>query len=346
MRGSVYHQKRVCRLCREGDKNTINHPHHYIQLYLPYLPKKNNKLTGRERGKPFQDGVDAYIYLREIQPAIKEQEFIPWNFRSSEKSLCLFGNFFEQFKADKYSPTIKKHLAPLFGYDIKDINRIVVKQVYRKLPDDLKQSTRNLILQALHATLSEAYEEGIIEFVPAFPKRKKARKPSKNFITWNEQMAVIKAMPEHYQLTFLFLACHGKRLNEALSLRWEDIDFKRKGFKVFESKIEEENLLPMHDVFFDALPVAGVINKTGFVFPQFTHICFNRTLRIACEKAGVKKVTTHEFGRHSFSSQRLNNGYTREQVAMVTNNWSAMESYAHMNIEQKRKIINSTINLP
>ena len=119
------------------------------------------------------------------------------------------------------------------------------------------------MLQVLHSTLAEAYQEGLIDFILAFPRKEKPDKPAKTWLSWNEQMEVIDALPERFRLLFLFLACHGKRVGEALSLKWEDIDFKQKAFRVYESKVKTEQWLPLHEVFLEALPVKGAINKTG-----------------------------------------------------------------------------------
>jgi len=344
MKGSVFHLSGICSLCKKGEKNILTHKYHGIQLYLGYLQKKNHKIYGREKSKPFKDGIDAWIYLREIQTAIDEKEFIPWNYRGKSGSETLFENFFNKFKT-KYS-NYKKYFTPLLGLDLSAITRIEIKKFYRSLPIELKQSSRNLILKILRSTLSEAYQEGLIDFIPAFPRRETEEKPAKTSLTWEEQMVVIKNLPKGYQLLFLFLACHGKRVSEVLSLQWEDIDFKKKAVRVYESKIKNEDWLPLHEEFLKAFPFVGAINKTGLVFEYHRNFNLNQVLKEACRKAGVKEVTTHEFSRHSFASQRLNNGYTREEVALVLNNWSSMKSYSHMKLEQKRKIINSTYNVP
>ena len=131
--------------------------------------------------------------------------------------------------------------------------------------------------------------------IPAFPKIDRAKKPSKNWLTREEQLRVIKELPEKSRLPLLFIAYHGKRINEALSLKWEDIDLKRRVFRVYESKISNEKWLPFHDAFVKALPIAGTINKTGKLF-DLNFQLLNRHLKIACQKAGVQEVTTHEFG--------------------------------------------------
>lgn len=339
MKGSVHHNRWVCRKCREGDKNTILHPYHYVKVYLPYLRSEPFRLSGKEKGNPFENGIKAYNYLEGIQEAIKQEAFIPWSYRKQSDSLCNFENFFRKFKEHKY-PNMEKHLEPLFGYDLKDIDRITLKKFYRTLPNNLKTSTKNLILQVIRATLSEAYQEGLVDFIPPMPKRDRAIKPVKNWLTWEDQMAVIRVLPERYKLIFLFLACHGKRIKETLSLRWENIDFKQKAFRLYQSKILTEQWLPIHEDFLKALPVIGAINKTGNVFHQHTRSYLNHILKKACKKAKIKPVSTHEFGRQSFVSQRLVAGLTNEQIALVTDNLGSIKNYAHMDIETKRKIIN------
>lgn len=330
MRGNVYHNKWVCRKCREGDnRNTIKHPHHYIQVCLPYLRSKPFCFAGKERGKPFKDGIEAYIYLREIQERVEDKSFIPWNYKNQVNSICLFGNFYNKFKADKF-PHVTKHLKPLFDIEMGKIDRIMLKKFYRNLSPDLKTSTRNYILRLVKTTLRDAYQEGIIDYVPAFPRTEKAEKHVKHWLTREEQLKVINELPERFRLLFLFLAYHGKRINEALSLKWENIDFKRKAFQIYESKVKNEQWLPMHEQFLNALPVAGTINKTGRVFNIPWTVTINRQLTEACKKAGVQRVTTHEFGRHSFISQGLALGLTGEQVALVTNNLSSIKAYSHM----------------
>jgi integrase len=86
-------------------------------------------------------------------------------------------------------------------------------------------------------------------FIPAFPKRDNAIKTVKNSLTWEEQMEVINVLPDRFRLIFLFFACHGKRIRESLSLKWEHIDFKQKTFRIYQSKIKTEQCLPLHEVF-------------------------------------------------------------------------------------------------
>ena len=125
-------------------------------------------------------------------------------------------------------------------------------------------------------------------------------------------------------------------------MRWEDIDLKKKIFRIYESKVKTEQWLPLHEAFIRAFPIAGAIKKSGLIFVQVYISTLNRNLRYACKKAGIKRVSTHEYGRHSFVSQRLAAGFTHEQIAMVTNNLSSISKYSHLDIEASRKVVNVT----
>ena len=340
MKGKVYHNSAHCQLCKAGDRNTICHAHHYIQIGLTYLRPKPFKVTGREKGVPFKDGIEAWIYLKEVQAAIADKSFVPWNYRGKVDSITLFGNFFEKYK-DRYR-TYQRHFLPLWDKDLDQIDRIVVKQFYRSLDPTLAQSSRNLILRILKATLAEAFQEGLIDAIPAFPVKAQAVTREKHWLTREDQEKVLEALPPQYRLIFRFMAYHGKRVSEALSLRWEDLDLQHKAIRVYERKVKQERLMPLHSSFIASLPVAGTINKTGHVFYQWAHRTLNNVLAAACHKAGVKRVTTHEYGRHSFISQKINSGlWSREQVALLTNNLHNIGSYSHLDIEMARRVIES-----
>ena len=338
-KGTVFHDSGVCLQCREGDKNILFHDRcNYVQIYLKYLEQKRHRIPGRSADQPkFEDNHDAWAYLKEIQRELLAETYIPWNYRGKEGSETVLGNFFD--KAMGQYSNYRKYLSPLLPLDMAKIDRIEVKKFYLSLPADLKQSSKNLILKILRATLSEAQELGLIEFIPAFPKKKKEETVVKNFLTWEEQMEVINALPKKYNLLFLFLACHGQRVSEALSLRWEAIDFKSKTFTVYQAKIKTKTRLPLHEVFINALPFAGAINKTGKVFDLKANYTLNLNLKAACKQAGVKVVTTHEFGRHSFISQRIGL-FSNQQIALVTNNLANIKKYEHLDFEMIRKIVN------
>lgn len=336
-RGSVRHKAKQCLFCRKGDKRKELHPNWYAEVYLGYLSTVSFKIPGWEEGRPFKNGIEPWAYLSQNQESIKKHTFVPWNYKGSLQSKSNFGHYFQQ--KNKY-PDYTMHIKPLFPLDMKKIDRVVINEFCQNLSPELRASSRNTITQAVHSTLSDAYREGLIEFVPAFPRKEKEEKPAKNWLTWEEQQAVIGELPARFKLLFLFIGCHGKRIGEGLSLKWEDIDLKKKLYRVYESKIRTEQWLPLHEAFIKAFPISGAIGKKGFIFEQVWTTTLNRALRRACKKANVQIVSTHQFGRHSFSGQRLSAGYTFEQIAMVTNNLSSMVHYKHLDIETARKVTN------
>lgn len=340
MKGKVQHLSGICSKCRKGDKNILFHRCNRIFIYLDYLDQPKQFISSKDRGKPFENNLDAWKYLDEIQPQVEAEIFIPWNYRGKAKSETLFENFFDTL--NKF-PTYKKYFESLLHLDLAQIDRIAIKRFQLKLKNQnnpQSASSRNVVMRILKATIAEAAEVGFITSVPTFPKKEKEETYTKNFLTPEEQREVINALPKNYQLLFTFLACHGKRVSEALSLQWENMDLKQKIFRIYEAKVKTEQRLPIHEKFLKALPVAGAINKKGLVFHQWTNSTLNLNLSRACKKAGIKEVTTHEFGRHSFISNRIAL-FSNTEIALVTNNFSNLQKYEHLDQERIRKIINA-----
>jgi integrase len=339
MKGSVYHRK-DCPLCKWGDRRISHHPGWTISLYLPYLEKKYYKVTGPEKGKGFQNQFEAMKYLLEIQKAIEEKRYYPPAYYKEENSIFLFENYCRKWLENKNRDlkSVAKHYLPLHGKDIREINRTDIHRLYENLPDSLSQSYRNLILNTLHSILIDAWRNGYIEKIPPFPKRKTAIRREKKWLSWDEQMRVISCIPKKYKLLFLFMACHGVRPSEALRLRWEDIDYKRKVVTIKHTKTKKENTIPLHSEFLKAI---SVFKLSGNLFPQLTRRALLDILYKAFEKAGVKKVTLYEFSRHSFVSQRINAGCPADMVAMITSHDIGVmgRHYAHSNIQAKRRVI-------
>lgn len=105
----------------------------------------------------------------------------------------------------------------------------------------------------------------------------------------------------------LITALHtGMRRGEILSLKWEDIDFPRKMFRVERSKNGEKRGVPMSGVLTETLRAIKVRKIAGRVFP-----ISERSLRVAFESA-VEKAEIEDFHfhdlRHTFATRLVQNG--------------------------------------
>jgi hypothetical protein len=88
------------------------------------------------------------------------------------------------------------------------------------------------------------------------------------------------------------LSYNGKRISESLSVKFEDIDFKQKAFRLYQSKVKTEQWLPLHKFFLHELPIAGAINKTGNIFQGYSIDHLNRVMNYpaaSCEVSWLKK---------------------------------------------------------
>lgn len=333
----VYHDKRHCPMCRRGDKNEVTHPYQHIRLTLPYIRSKPFKLYGRKRGQGFKDGIEAYLFMREIAPKIEEKAFFPEQATDQEGGIFSFGAFFERHMRGKYK-YYQKHLSYFWSIPIVTIDRLTLKRFQGHLKEGtLKESSRNIVLRIVRATLSEAMQQGVIDTIPVFPRQEAEHRKEKRWLSPDEQWTVIDHLPQPDRALFTFLALHGKRFSEAASLTWDKFDFRKHAVLIHESKVKKERWLALHPDFEAMLTPIPIVLR-GKVF----NCAIERARRIlyrACRECGLPELGTHEFGRHSFVQQRVEAGLTDAEINSVTNNLANMKVYAKSNLPLQRKVL-------
>ncbi len=141
-----------------------------------------------------------------------------------------------------------------------------------------------------------------------------------------------------YLPLFLTIALNtAMRKSEILSLKWENVNFKRRYIEVTRerSKSRKTRKVPMNDVVIAALSKVKKTNQYIFFNPKTdSHIkhmkeAFNR----ACEKAGIEDCTPHDL-RHTAASLLVNDC----GVDIVT----ASKILGHSKIEMTMRYIHSS----
>ncbi len=147
------------------------------------------------------------------------------------------------------------------------------------------------------------------------------------------------ALPKDHRLIFEFLRRSGRRENETRALKIRDVSFS-KGVYYIRNAFDEEELkefpkvaetggaaIPMdhEDVYLVDIFRKAIGGRSGlddFVFINtitgrgYKAVTLNSIFRNAREKAGFLTITANEFGRHSFATRKIEEGWSFDHVSV------------------------------
>jgi integrase len=257
----------------------------------------------------------------------------------------------EQANKESY---LRIHLVPFFGNLLLDTitSRDIERYKALKVSRAYAPQTVNLHLGCLHCLFQCAVTWGLLLQNPATGVKKlKTRKDSWDFLTFEEADQFMKGVPEHWQPLFLCALRTGMRKGEILALRWQDVDFQRRVFKVGNSLYEGE-LYPTKsyssreirissDLLKALLPLRN--NNSLFVFPAggggpLHPKTINRPLRTAIKQSGMKRIRFHDL-RHTFASHMVMAGVPIKMVQELLghSDLSMTLRYTHLTPESRHE---------
>ncbi len=143
----------------------------------------------------------------------------------------------------------------------------------------------------------------------------------------------------------------GARKMEIMSLRWENIDLKRRWAFLDTTKNDERRVLALSNVAFNVLcEYAGDhLKKSGLIFPSYSdpekpmHI--RKAWKNAMKAAELKDFRFHDL-RHSAASYLAMNGASLNEIADILGHKTLAMTmrYAHLSVSHKAQVIESMNN--
>jgi integrase len=136
-----------------------------------------------------------------------------------------------------------------------------------------------------------------------------------------------------------FLAYTGCRISEALNIDLEnDVNWDHQEVYVRETKTDVPRTVFVPDhVWEDFVKLKG---GKGRAFPEWGHYCaVNQALRRACKRAGIKYLSTHKVGSHTYATQMRRYG-TDLRGLVGTGRWKSIDSvmiYTHTSATEDAK---------
>ena len=273
--------------------------------------------------------------LEEFDRYLNQQDRSPLTFRGYLTDLKAFGIWFRQTNGEELAP------AGVTPSDIKDYRQ------YLLTIDRAKAATINRRLAALSAYLNWAVQTGQIEKNPTAGIRSVQQvNNGPHYLDRKQQFALQRAVEKELQIIrlrypkrwvvrqrdcslVLFLLNTGLRLNEAVSLKLEDVQLTdRKGLVwVRQGKGGKQRIVPLNldarkalQEWLDIRPEDG----THFIWiavesdqdQALSSRSVQRALNRIGHQAGITQLTPHML-RHSFAKNLIDSGVGLEKVASL-----------------------------
>jgi integrase len=198
------------------------------------------------------------------------------------------------------------HLERILGAErrLSDLTQDVVNDYLQRRVDDEEgaRSTANYEVSVLNSALSQAVENRVLAVRPRF-KLPRVRNTRQGFFTEGEFAAVLLGLPEDVRPVVQFLHATGWRLNEALKLTWDQVDWEGLVITISgdKTKGEDDRVFPFGVApELKQLPEARWEARVGvFVFHRSGERIktFIKSWRTACRRAGVAGRLVHDLRR-------------------------------------------------
>ena len=238
------------------------------------------------------------------------------------------------------------HILPALGgkkmdaITTPDVSTLMMLMLKKK---QLKNGSVNKMLKILRAAYYVAIKmkingvkENPVVGIKQFPEEHMQR-----FLTKEETKRLFIALEEYEKSKYLkyavkFLLLTGARVSEALSARWEEVDFIKKEWLIPETKSGKPRIIPIHKALEELLLSIPSYKRSEFLFPSKMspngHLTtIKRQWDRIRKKVGLEDVRIHDL-RHSFASTLVNNGCNLYEVQKLLghHDLKMTQRYAHL----------------
>lgn len=213
------------------------------------LDINQERAKARERGATLEDTASLFFEARALKP----------------KTITF------------YRTMLDVHLKEWKKNPLKEITREMVAKKHLKIGNSAGKVTANNVMKTFRAI----YNFAVAKFPGALPEN--PVKVLSHSRQWNKVQRRKTCLKEHelhvwYQATdklvnpvirdfFKFLLFTGLRKDEALCLKWEDVDFEGKTFTVIDTKNHNPHTLPLTGYLISLLKERLYLRENDFVFP-------------------------------------------------------------------------------
>lgn len=364
-------------ICMKGSihrRSDLNHPWYYIKWYWEEkyytIAWSNGRMMYNLKGP---DGAEKLLH--QMQGDAESGAFsLEKYLRGQSQVVPFLYEWLEECKGNwspgtyrGYCSLVRNHLEKYFSkhqYALPEVQLNVINKIKNEL--QLTPKGKKNVVDCLHSAMDYACRSRLIDFMPKFPKRGdyQIEDADPKYISPDIQREIIEAMPIQHRPIFLFLAYHMRRPSEAMRLMKEDYDPVRKCFKIQRgissnqevefTKTKKRHEIPCSNMFIPVLeslkteypfsPYIFTTRESKHPHKRYTRAILGRLWKDACKKVGVT-ISLYEGTKHSTAQYYLDQGYSYEQLQIITDHASkeSVKRYAHALLENKRALLDGDV---
>jgi integrase len=319
--------------------------------------------------------LDSYARTEQLLSTIRHQigagKFDPREYVRKEIKGLLFENYIQTWLERRdlelerghiskaYMREVRRYIrlyfVPFFERkSIRDIREGDLEDFKNSLPTNLANKTIRNILGVLHKIFADAFHKRRdIAYLPKFPEVPKDD-PLTQWLPPRDQERVLRRIKEPYKSFFICLMELGCRPGELRALKWGLVDRERRlitiaaGFDLETwkpyTKTRQNRTIPYNQKVQDCLD-RQPRSLTGFVFVNskgkyLSHRRLDTVWFQAARACGIE-VNLYQATRHSFATQKIAAGFSRDKVGqMMGHRTAAMtQKYEKVVAESLRDLV-------
>jgi len=302
----------------------------------------------RKREKIGPSKRQALIVLQKRKVQIAEKKFLDVQRHERVKFEEMGRLFLENYsrpnkRSWRRDEKIVGHLTDFFkGRQLHEIGPLDIEKYKRKRREEVSPATVNRELSGLRNMYNRAIEWGIatknpVKLVKFFHEDEGRLR----FLEKEEIKRFYNVCPGYLRSIVALAVCTGMRKGEILSLKWPDVDFRRKIITILRTKGQKKREIPI------GVGISRLLLKQRkhpgspyvFCYEDGRRIgSFKRAFKTALKIAGIKDFTFHDL-RHTFTSHLVMSGVDLKTVQEIMGHSSFITTlrYAHLARNHKRR---------
>ena len=169
-------------------------------------------------------------------------------------------------------------------------------------------------------------------------------RPRTRFLSKDEFKRLLSASAPHLRPLIGMAVETGMRLEELLSLKWEQVDLDRREVRLTVTKSSKPRVIPLSDRAVATVAASPCIAASPYVFsnPQTGRRYRNlrHSFRKACSRAGISDFRWHDL-RHTFASWHVQSGTDLYRLSRILGHSTLQMSarYAHLATEHLHQAV-------